>query len=96
MSGTDNSSRNEYTFKKLQGSHNYKQWTRDMSFDLDEARLWRHVEGTAVSHPLLKANENNSEDRMKKIFAREEKICEYQDNARKGVAKIGKMCTDTV
>ena len=33
---------------------------------------------------------------MEKIFAREEKICEFQDNARKAVAKIGKMCTDTV
>ncbi len=33
---------------------------------------------------------------MEKIFAREEKICEFQDNARKAVAKIGKICTDTV
>ncbi len=48
MSGTSNGSRDEYTFKKLQGSHNYKQWTSDMSFALEEARLWRHVERTAV------------------------------------------------
>ena len=67
-----------------------------MSFALEEARLWRHVEGTAVSPPPLKAKEDDSEDRMEKIFAREEKICEFQDNARKAVAKIGKMCTDTV
>ncbi len=33
---------------------------------------------------------------MEKIFAREEKICEFEDNFRKAVAKIGKMCTDTV
>ncbi len=33
---------------------------------------------------------------MEKIFVREEKICEFEDNARKAVAKIGKMCTDTV
>ena len=33
---------------------------------------------------------------MEKIFAREEKICEFQDNTRKAVAKIEKMCTDTV
>ena len=33
---------------------------------------------------------------MGKIFAREEKICEFQDNAGKTVAKIWKMCTDTV
>lgn len=67
-----------------------------MSFALEEARLWRHVEGTAVALPPLKAKEDESEDRMEKIYAREEKICEFQDNARKAVAKIGKMCTDTV
>ncbi len=33
---------------------------------------------------------------MEKIYARDKKICEFQDNARKAVAKIGKMCTDTV
>ena len=27
---------------------------------------------------------------MEKIFAREEKICEFQDKAREAVAKIGK------
>ena len=96
MSGTGNSSRDEYTFKKLQGPHNYKQWTRNMSFALEEARLWRHVEGTTVSPPALEAKEDDSEDRMEKIFARKEKICEFQDNTRKTVAKIGKMCTDTV
>ena len=95
-SATGNGSRDEYTFKKLQGSHNYKQWTRDMSFALNEARLWRHVEGTAVAPPSLQAKKDDSEDRMEKIFAREEKICEFQDNACKAVAKIGKMCTDTV
>ena len=96
MSGTGNGSRDEYTFKKLQGPHNYKQWTRDMSFTLEEARLWRHVEGTAVSPPALKAKEDDSEDRIEKIFARKGRICEFQDNARKTVAKIEKMCTDTV
>ncbi len=96
MFGTGNSSRDEYTFKKLQGPHNYKQWTKDMSFALEEARLWRHVEGTAVSPPPLKVKEDDSENRMEKIFAWEEKICKFQDNARKAVAKIGKRCTDKV
>ncbi len=96
MSGTSNGSQDEYIFKKLQGPHNYKQWTRDMSFALEEARLWRHIEETAVSPSPLKAKEDDSEDRMEKIFAREEKICEFQDNARKEVAKMGKICTHTV
>ncbi len=33
---------------------------------------------------------------MERNFAREEKMFEFQDNTRKAVAKIGKMCTDTV
>ncbi len=35
MSETGNGSKDEYTFKKLQGSHNYKQWKRDMRFALE-------------------------------------------------------------
>ena len=96
MAGVGNGSKDEYTFKKLQGSHNYKQWTRDMSFALEEARLWRHVEGTAIPPPPLMPKGDNSEDRMERIYARDEKICEFQDNARKAIAKIGKMCTETV
>ncbi len=67
-----------------------------MSFALEEAKLWRHVERTAVSPTPLRAKKDDSKDRMGKIFAREQKICEFQDNAGKTVAKIGKMCTDTV
>ena len=67
-----------------------------MSFALEEARLWRHVEGTAVAPPPLVAKKDDNEDRLEKIYAREEKIVEFQDNARKAIAKIGKMCTDTV
>ena len=67
-----------------------------MGFALEEARLWRHVEGTAVAPPSFKAKEDDSDDQMEKIYAREEKICEFQDNARKAIAKIGKICTETV
>lgn len=67
-----------------------------MSFAVEKARLWRHVEGTAVPPPQLEPKKDDSEDRMEKIFAREEKICEFEDKARKAVAKIGKMCTDAV
>ena len=69
MSGTGNGGRDEYTFKTLQVSHSYKQWTRDMSFSLEEARLWRHVEGMAVSPPPFGAKKDNGEDQMEKIFA---------------------------
>ncbi len=96
MSITGNGSIDGYTFKKLQRPNNYKKWTREMSFAQEKARLWRHIERTAVSPTLLKTKKDDSEDRMEKIFAREEKICEFQDNARKEVAAIGKMCTDIV
>ena len=33
---------------------------------------------------------------MEKISTRDEKICEFEDNARKAIAKIGKMYTETV
>ncbi len=67
-----------------------------MSFALEEARLWRHVERTAVASPPLETKKNDSEDQRENIFARKDKICEFQDNARKALAKIGNMCTDTV
>lgn len=67
-----------------------------MSFALEEARLWGHVEETVVSPPRLKPKNDDSEDRMEKIFAREEKICELQDNTRKAVAKIGEIFTNTI
>lgn len=52
MAGTANSHKDEYIFKKLQGSHNYKQWIQDISFALKEARLWWHVKRTTIT-PLL-------------------------------------------
>ncbi len=67
-----------------------------MSFALEEARLWRHVERTAVAPLPLKTKEDDSENKMEKIIAREEKICEFEDNTRKAVTKIRKMCTDKV
>lgn len=67
-----------------------------MSFTLNKVRLWRHVEKTVLVHSCLKPKEDNSEDQIKKIFAREEKICEFEDNALKTIAKIGKICTNTV
>ena len=67
-----------------------------MSFALEEARLWRNIKETAVVPPSPEAKPDDNEDRMERIYAREEKICEFQDNPREAVAKIRKMCTDTV
>lgn len=67
-----------------------------MSFAVKKARLWRHVEEMAVSPPRLKPKKDDGKDWIKKIFARKEKICEFEDNTEKTVAKIRKMCTDTI
>lgn len=67
-----------------------------MSFALKEARLWRQIERTAVALSPLEPRKDNNEDRMQKIYTSKEKICEFQDKARKTVAKIGKMCIDIV
>ncbi len=96
MTGTGNGSKNEYMFKKLQGSYNYKQLIRDISFAFEKARLWRHVESMTVAPPPLKPKSDDTEDQMEKIIAKEEKICEFEGNAQKAVANIGKMCTDRV
>lgn len=52
--------------------------------------------GTAVVPSDFKPKEDDSEDRIEKIFIRKEKIYEFEDNARKAVAKIGKMYTDMI
>ena len=57
-----------------------------MSFAIEEARLWRHIEGTAISHPPLGTTKYNSNDRIEKTYACDKKICEFEDNARKAVA----------
>ena len=74
MSKTSNNSRDEYTFKKFQCSHNYKQWTQNMSFALQEARLWRKVEGMAIAPTLLEVKRDDGKNWMEKIYAQEEKI----------------------
>lgn len=93
---TGNKNRNKYTFKKIQGSHKYKQYTKNMSFALKKARLWRHVKRMAIPPPPLKVKKDDSEDWMEKIYAQQEKIVKFKNNARKAITKIGKMCTDTV
>lgn len=95
-SGTGNGSNNEYTFQQHQEPQNYEKWTRDISFVLEKATFWRPIEVTAVSPPFFKAKKDNSEDWIEKIFDQDKKIKEFQDNRCKEVAKIGKMCIDTI
>lgn len=67
-----------------------------MSFVLEEARLWTHVERTAVAPLPHMAKADDNKDQMDKIYAFEEKICEFQNNTCKAIAKIRKMCTEII
>ncbi|MCJ1270238.1 hypothetical protein MMC22_010134 [Lobaria immixta] len=73
-------SKHDYTFKKLTGSANYKQWTL----------------GTASPPPALVPKENDTEERSERIYQRTLKIKDHTDDVRCTVAKIGRMCTETV
>ncbi len=92
MSGIRNGIRDEYTFKKLQGSHNSKQWTPNMSCAVEKTKHWRHLKRTAVEDPSLEAKSDDDEDQMERIYIQEENTSEFQDNAFKAVAKMGKIC----
>ena len=89
-------SKHELTFKKLTGSTNYKQLTRDMSFALEGSKLWDHILGLAVAPPALTAKPDDTEERSERVYQRFLKIKDFTDDARRTVAKIGRMCTETV
>lgn len=67
-----------------------------MSFTLEETRLWSHMEGMAIAFPPFIPKRDNSKDQIEKIYVNEEKICKFQDNTCKAIAKIRKMCTEKV
>ena len=67
-----------------------------MSFALEEAKLWDHVLGTAIPPPTLVTTTNDDEERAKRIYQRSLKIKDFNDDSRRTVAKIGRMCTETV
>lgn len=63
---------------------------------LEESKLWDHVLGLAVAPPALIAKTNNTEERSETVYQRSLKIKDFTDNARRTMAKIGRMCTETV
>ena len=89
-------SEKEYKFKKLQGAENFKQWSRDMTFALQEAKLWEHISGTAMRPPELKSRTDDDEDRQERIWQRSEKIRDFDQDVQRATAKISKMCSSTV
>ncbi len=86
----------EFLFKKLQGGENYKQWNRDMTFALQDAKLWDHIMGSERRLSELKETKDDDGDRKERIYQRWEKIRNFNLDVRKTAAKISRMCTDTV
>ena len=89
-----------YTFPKLMGSANYKKWSRDMAFALQEAELWSYVTGARrmpreIPYPSDKETEE-TEEQLEKRDQRDLERLEFEEKQRRVIGKIGKMCTDDV
>ena len=92
------------------GSGNYKKWSRDMAFALQEAELWSYVTGARkmpreIPLPPNKPSEkegdppeesSETEEQLDKRDQRDLERLEFLEKQRRVVGKIGKMCTDDV
>ncbi len=87
---------NEFTFMKLQRVENYKQWNRNMTFALQDAKLWDHIMGSARRPKELKETSDDDEHKKERIYQRWEKIQDFDLDVRKTAAKISRICTDIV
>lgn len=67
-----------------------------MSFALKGVGQLKHIEKIAIAPLPLILKRDDSKDRLEKIYAWNKKICEFEDNACKTIAKIRKMYTETV
>lgn len=94
-----------YTFPKLLGSANYKKWSRDMAFALQEAELWSYVTGARkmpreLPYPANKSQGGailgETEEQLEKRDQRDLERLEFEEKQRRVVGKIGKMCMDDV
>lgn len=85
-----------YILPVLTGSGNYKTWARDMTFALQDAKIWSYLTEEHMLPPALKKTEDDDEDRQNEIFERHEARLEHQECCRKVIEKIGRMCSHTV
>ncbi len=85
-----------FIFKKLQGAYNYKKWTQNMTFALQDAKLWDHIIATTRRPPGLEKTEKDNKDRKKCIYQRQKNIRDFDLNIQRTSAKISKMCTYTI
>lgn len=87
------SNKKEFTFKKFQGAENYKQWSRDITFTLQDAKLWGHIDRSAREPPELSEILDNDKDKKERIYQQWDKIKDFDLDVIKTPAKISKMCS---
>ena len=88
----------EYTFAKLSGAENYKEWAREMIFALKDSGLWGYVDGTITRPPPL-ATEVKESTVTISAEARQEtqdKIDLWIKDDARALGKMGRMCNKTV
>ena len=91
MTSYSNMGKESYSFEKLKGADNYKEWALEMSFVLKDAGLMGFVTGTAV-----KPVHDRNEKRPDRVDKKQEAIDIWLEKDSRAVGKLGKMCTRTV
>ena len=56
-----------HNFPKLNGSTNYKQWARDMSFALSEAELLGYITGDRIKPEIMIPTDKDDDVRIREI-----------------------------
>lgn len=67
-----------------------------MRFALEKTKLWRYIEGMAISPLVFEVKKDNDKDWMEKTYTQQEKIVEFEDNTCKTIAKIRKICINII
>lgn len=70
--GSANKNKGTYTFSKLKGTENYKEWVQEMEFALQDASLISYAFGTSAKPKLYTEEQKFSKDRT--ALLSEEKI----------------------
>ena len=100
MGGT-NGNEGTYTFSKLKGTENYKEWAREMGFALQDAGLISYAYGMSAKPKLYTEEQKYPKDKSallseEKIKKRETELKKWILNDMRTYGKIGKMCTRAV
>ena len=79
-----------YSFAKLKGPENYKQWSNNMAAALGSSGHWVFVDDTESREepPAITPKPDNNEDRTERIYQRDERRAKYFGEIQACIAKI--------